>query len=157
MSSLTKRGAVTGFTLIELMIVVVIIGVLATIAVPTYQDYVINSQRSAAKSALQEALNRQERFYTSNNNYATNMTNLGYNNNPAQITDSGSAGGGGDVIYQVSAVQCGALGGGGTPIGQCVRLEAVPPAASIQSKDTCGTFWLNSRGQRGVSGAGDCW
>jgi len=135
-----------GFTLIELMIIVVIIGVLATIAVPTYNDYVVNSRRSEGKSALQEAMNRQERFYTTNNAYTDNMTNLGYDNNPA-IT--------GDGWYQVAAVQCGALGGGATPLAQCVRIEATPQGD--QTSDTCDIFWLNSRGQRGVSGTGDCW
>jgi len=140
------RALAAGFTLIELMIVVAIIAVLATIAVPTYNDYVVNARRSEAQSALQEAMNRQERFYTSNNAYTANMTNLGYDNNPA-ITEDG--------WYQVAAVQCGALGGGSTPLAHCVRMEATPQ--NDQTSDTCAILWLNSRGQRGVSGAGDCW
>ncbi len=134
------RILAAGFTLIELMIVVAIIGVLATIAVPTYNDYVVNSRRSEAKSALQEAMNRQERFYTTNNAYTNNMTNLGYNNDPAQTEDG---------WYLVSAQAC----GGG--LNECVQLQAAPQGD--QTKDTCNTFSLNSRGQRNVTGSGDCW
>ncbi len=58
-----------GFTLIELMIVVAIIGILATIAYPSYQDSVKKSRRADAKSALMGFVNAMERYYTENNTY----------------------------------------------------------------------------------------
>ncbi len=122
------------------MVIVAIIGVLATIAIPTYQDYVLSSNRSEAKSALQEAMNRQERYYTTNNEYTDNMTDLGYTNDPAETEDG---------WYQVSAQACGG------ELTECVRLEAAPQ--DNQTRDTCDTFWFNSRGQRGKTGTGDCW
>jgi len=58
-----------GFTLIELMIVVVVIGILAAIALPSYQQHVIKSERAAAQSAMLEIAGQLERHYTQNNRY----------------------------------------------------------------------------------------
>lgn len=63
-----------GFTLIELMIVVVIIGILAAIAYPSYRNYMINTRRSDAQTALLQVANQQERFFTECNWYATTLT-----------------------------------------------------------------------------------
>jgi type IV pilus assembly protein PilE len=58
-----------GFTLIELMIVVAVIGILAAIAYPSYTDSVKKSRRSDAKAALISFVGAMERFYTENNTY----------------------------------------------------------------------------------------
>ena len=67
-----------GFTLIELMVVVIIVAVLAAIALPAYQNQVIRGHRAAAKSAMLDIANRQEQFLLANRKYAGDVTELGY-------------------------------------------------------------------------------
>ena len=62
---------VSGFTLIELMVVVVIIAILASIAIPSYRQYVIRGNRSAAQSAMMDLANREQQFLLANRRYGT--------------------------------------------------------------------------------------
>ena len=66
-----------GFTLLELMIVVVIIGILMAIAVPSYQGYVLRSHRTDAHSSLLDIAARQERFVAQRNTYTTDIAGDG--------------------------------------------------------------------------------
>jgi type IV pilus assembly protein PilE len=76
-----------GFTLIELMIVVVIVGVLAAIAYPSYQQYTRETKRADAHAALLRISTLEEKFFSNNNAYTTNPTALGYAANPAASND----------------------------------------------------------------------
>jgi len=60
-----------GFSLIELMIVVAIIAILATVALPSYRQHVIRSQRTDATAALLRVASNQEKYYIQNNTYGT--------------------------------------------------------------------------------------
>jgi len=60
-----------GVTLIELIVVMIIVGILAAVAIPTYRQYVMRSQRSDAKDALLALATAQEKFYLQCNSYAT--------------------------------------------------------------------------------------
>ncbi len=64
------RGIQKGFTLIEIMIVVAIIGILAAIAIPQYQDYVLRANIQEATSALGDFRTRMEQSYQDNRTYA---------------------------------------------------------------------------------------
>jgi type IV pilus assembly protein PilE len=66
--SLMKTHA-TGFTLIELMIAAIIVGILAAVALPSYQQYVIKGQRSQAKADMLNISQMEERYYTNNYTY----------------------------------------------------------------------------------------
>lgn len=65
-----RRQKQNGVTLIELMVVVVIVAILASIAIPSYREYVIRTHRTEAKSALLSLAASQEKFYVQNNRYA---------------------------------------------------------------------------------------
>ena len=79
-----------GITLTELMIVVVIVGILASVAYPQYREFAARAKRTEAKSALLQIAMNQERFYLSNNTFTNDMTNLGFSGAGNVITDSGS-------------------------------------------------------------------
>lgn len=71
-----------GFTLIELMVTVVIIGILAAIALPNYQQYIVRSNRAAAQAEMMDIANRQQQLLLANRSYAahdsTAWTNSAY-------------------------------------------------------------------------------
>ena len=65
----TTRRREKGFTLIELMIVIAIVGILASIALPAYQDSIRKSRRSVAQGELMSFANAMERYFTTNGTY----------------------------------------------------------------------------------------
>lgn len=69
---LTQRG----FTFIEIMIVVVIISILASIAIPSYQDHIRKGKRTAAKAVLADLANRQQAYLMDNRSYASSLATL---------------------------------------------------------------------------------
>jgi type IV pilus assembly protein PilE len=81
---MTKRYLNLGFTLIELMIVVAVIGILAAIAYPSFQQVIIRSDRADARRALLDVQVAQERFKSTNSDvlgqaatYSNSLSNLG--------------------------------------------------------------------------------
>jgi type IV pilus assembly protein PilE len=76
---------VRGFTLLELMVVCVIVGVLAAIALPAYQDQVRRGNRSAAQQYLQDLASRQERYRLDARAYTSSASTLGYSATPSSV------------------------------------------------------------------------
>jgi type IV pilus assembly protein PilE len=91
-----------GFTLIEMMIVVAIIAILASIAIPAYGDYVRKSQVSEATANLMEYRTRMEQFYQDNRNYgvAPACGVLPVNGRYFDVTCVSNAGGQGYTVTQ---------------------------------------------------------
>lgn len=126
-----------GFTLIEVMITVVIVGILASIAYPSYQQYVLRSNRAEAKAILMETAQFMERYFTTNNTYAGAAV-------PSAVSPKGSIGGG--IRYNI--------GFSAGPAANTYTLQAVPSGG--QAADACGTLTLNQAGARTPTTAG-CW
>ena len=71
------QKASRGFTLIEMMIVVVILGILASIAFPSYQEHVRRGYRAEGQAFLNDVAARQERYFSQNNLYVTAVDKVG--------------------------------------------------------------------------------
>ena len=72
------RRKETGFTLIELMIVVAIIGILAAIAIPNFMNYQCKAKQSEAKSNLGNIRTAEEAYYAEKNSYAEELSDVGF-------------------------------------------------------------------------------
>lgn len=81
------RSPNTGFTLIELMAVVVIVAVLAMVALPAYQDYVVRANRALAKSYLLDAAQMQQLYFNDTRTYAANANELN-STIPERVTEN---------------------------------------------------------------------
>ncbi|MFT6048021.1 MAG: type IV pilus assembly protein PilE [Arenicella sp.] len=130
---MTQRMA-QGFTLLELMIVVVIVAMLAAIAIPSYSQYVIRANRSDAQDKLSEVAFEQERFANRNRRYTLDMTQLGYAADPVRSSQG---------LYDVDAAIC---TGAGVSVETCVVMTATPVAGGRQAGT--GTLSLDTRGTR---------
>lgn len=134
-----------GFTLIELMIVVVIVAILAAIAIPSYQSHIEKTRRADAKEALTRIAAAQERYFFTNNSYGSAF-DLGL------VPDAGTALSSNDGHYTILVIANTAACGG----APCFVLQANPVVGGAQANDeTCGRFELTHVGQKRANKKGD--
>jgi type IV pilus assembly protein PilE len=137
-----SRNRADGFTLIEVLIVVVILSVVASIAVPSYGKFMTNARRTDAMVFLSELAGEQQRYFSENNEYAANLKTLGYPNETMPTPDG---------HYTVSI----------SNPGSTLRyvLTATPVSGGKQaSDDDCKAFLISSTGAKSNTGSkSNCW
>ena len=147
MQPLSSAKRSQGFTLIELMIVVVIATILLSIAVPSYMQQVRQSRRTEAKTALLDLAGREERFYNTGSPpaYSALLSDLGY-------AVAGPTTNVGNGYYQVT-ISLACTGGAVAP---CYTLTAVPITADQLKDVTCLFFTLTNTGAQTATNP-SCW
>ena len=128
-----------GVTLIELMIVIVVISILAAISYPNYREFAAKAKRNEAKAALLKAATNQERFYLQNNQFSTDLTQLGFAASPF-TTDTGS--------YRITVAAP-------TPAANFTITATYLLTGAEAGK--CATFTIDGRGDKTSAPDADCW
>ncbi len=148
--------AASGFTLIELMVTVVIVGILASVSVPSYLSYVRQGRRADAKTALLDLAGREERYFNTNNAYTVVPANLGYSTSSSTMTNVPV--GTNNYYYQVT------ISVPGTGLTAPSYSIIATPLTADQQKDTaCATFYVDSTGAQTAKNSGgtvntsNCW
>jgi len=140
-----------GFTLIELMVVVAIIGILAAVAFPAYTNYQVKTKRAIGKSQLTQIASKQEMFFADNKRYADHLAELGYADKEMTVNPSSTfvASSATDALYTLTITN---------PDTNTFTANAVPLGVQAEKDTDCGTLSLNQSGTRTSSGGGsDCW
>lgn len=144
-----------GFTLIEILIVLVIISILVTIAVPAYQESVTKSRRADAKAALSAAVLAQEKWFFQYSGYTDDVDDIGGDGSGKLLSPEG--------YYQLSLDMNSGTGscvGGGSVKYNCYTLTATPVVGGPQTDDAkCTSLSITHLGVKTATGSNTslCW
>ncbi|MEH6625110.1 MAG: type IV pilin protein [Motiliproteus sp.] len=147
------RNSQKGVTLLELMIVVAIIGILASVAYPSYQEFVKQGRRADAQGALMSFAGAMERHFTVSDSYCgagtTTEADCGsgatHKGPPSIFSQTSPVGNGTDVYYALTIASVGPAS---------FTIQADPAGAQIG--DVCGSMTIDHTGARAAVGT-DCW
>lgn len=137
-----------GFTLVEIMVVVAILGVLAAIAIPMMSGNDVKARRAIAKSTLLEVSSKQEEYFINNKSYTALLTDLAYPD-PFYIDDNGVPVPQANSFYQISMVATSVT----------YTIMAVPLNRQLKDSD-CATLSVSNTGFKTATGtkkAEGCW
>lgn len=127
-------GNTNGFTLVELMVSLAILGILVAIATPSYINYYAHSYRSDALRELVRIVNKQESYFSDQFTYTSDMTKLGLANDP-YVVDSG--------LYTIDVVVSES-----TDLTQGYLLRATAKASQLANDSSCKTISIDHLGQK---------
>lgn len=130
-----------GFTLIEVMIVVAIVGILAAVAYPAYTSYLVRANRSVATAHLLDIATRQQQYRLDARTFGS-LSDIGMGTPPTEVSKH----------YAVSP--------DGTPTATAFTIKAEPTGSQASQDAKCGILRINQAGTKSVSGSGsvaDCW
>lgn len=137
-----KNNTNRGFTLVEMMVVVAIVGILAAIAFSVAGGNNEKVRRAIAKNILMEVQSRQEQYFVNNRAYTDDLTELNYDASPFYIDKNGDEVLQADGFYRISAAV----------VDFTYTITATP--VNGQAGDECGTMTLNSASNKTPA---DCW
>ncbi len=146
-----------GFTLVELMVVVAIVGLLSSLAYPSFTEYVTRAKRQTTQEALYRITMQQEQFFADNKTYADGLDDLGYPSWLMAINDDGELvpWSTGDKNYGVAIIWA---SGPSATTKLNYSVYAWPYGAQYTRDLKCGAMRLDESGQRFDYGPSDnCW
>jgi type IV pilus assembly protein PilE len=153
-TQLLRPHRAAGFTLIELMVVVLIGAILVGIAVPSYTSHIRKSRRTDARTALLDLASREERYFSLNNAYTDKENLLGYSSNNVALSTTV-----GNGYYTISVDQVAAA-----TVAAPATFRAKAAPAGTQVKDTqCAFFSVDQSGKQTATDSGGtdstdaCW
>ena len=133
-----------GFTLIELMITVAIVGILASLAYPSYTQYIVRSNRSSAVSFVMNLASKQEQYNLDARQYTNQLSLLGAASIPTEVSNN----------YTLT------LAADNTVAPPTYSITATPTGTQLARDTLCGTLSINQTGLKTISGTSavnKCW